>query len=403
MPKKPQNNDSEKSSDNNSSDSSRSDIRDGIDDLELEPISSQIPGEKSADSIPPKQAPAEEPELTDDQVDDISLDDISLKNDDSGSPNANSKVESINQPKSAGRMYPSGKEVDLTTKSEEKPAAAEPESDKKKLHIAAAQTDEPTLEDDSEEFILVDEPLPDAACEEAPPLVGEPIADHDQTEAPKQEDPSEYLIQDANEIEDVTIGIKQRDDHSSKKNSNTSLVEKISIGLFILLLIVGLVIYIPQMIPEGQLTKDIVDVAETPIQLEDITIETLDARWTETLHITSRVRRNVEWTPEVELAISGSGSGAFRIIFLNQDARQRGDTIDIAYADGKFLPSMQSSEKIYCTHGFTSELELKDLRARGDSWWTVRMLKGQDIKAPSSEFETIIEMKIPFEIVLSEG
>ncbi len=64
---------------------------------------------------------------------------------------------------------------------------------------------------------------------------------------------------------------------------------------------------------------------------------------------------------------------------------------------------MQSSEKVYCTHGFTSELELKDLQARGDSWWTIRVLKGQDLKASSSEFETIIEMKIPFEIVVSEN
>ena len=121
-----------------------------------------------------------------------------------------------------------------------------------------------------------------------------------------------------------------------------------------------------------------------------------------TINIASRVRRNVKWTPELEIAISGDGSGALRFIFLDQNGRQRGDTMDIAFANGKFQPSMQSSTMIYCTHGFTNELELKDLRARGNAWWTVRVLKGQDLKAPSSEFESVIEMKIPFKIVVSE-
>ncbi len=391
MPEKPQNNDSKKQSEISSSDSPRSDLGDGIDDLELEPISSQLPRNNAAESIPSKPAPAERSELTDDQIDDISLEDIDVDRTISSSNKADSKEISDDMRKPTRRMYPSGKEVDLTTKTEENPTTTEPENNKKEPPITSEKTDEPSLPNDIEDLII------------APPTETSEHGDaEDFSSIYNDAETEDDFIQESDDNEDDEPTIKRSENFSAKKKINMTLVEKGALSIFLLLLITGVAIYVPQMIPEGQISNVIVDVADTPIELEDITIETLEGRWTETINIASRVRRNVKWTPELEIAISGTGSGALRFIFLDQDGRQRGDTMDIAFANGMFQPSMQSSTKIYCTHGFSSELELKDLRARGNAWWTVRVLKGQDLKAPSSEFESIIEMKIPFEIVVSK-
>jgi len=414
MPKKPKNNATEKPSDISPSDPSPSDAGDGIDDLILEPISSRLPGKKTADSIPPKQETTEDTKLTHEEIDDISLDDIKIEDNSTSSPPTSPKKKSYKQ-KSTGRMYPSGKEVDLTAKPKIKPTTPKPESEKNELPATSTTAEETVVDDDTEELVFDEEPLPevipdgDTSNNEDPTVADEKVATSDQedvADSPPRDtldETEDASLLEPDDFDDDLDGTTRSENLSVKKVNNSSLVEKISLGIFILLLIVGLAIYVPQMIPKGQLTSSIVDVANTPINLDGITIETLEAHWTETLNIKSRVRRDVEWTPAVELAISGAGSGAFRILFLDQDGRQRGDTMDIAFADGKFQPSMQSSENIYCTHGLTSELELKDLRARGDSWWTIRVLKGKDVKAPSSEFETIIETKIPFKIVVSKS
>lgn len=392
MPEKPNKNHSKNRTDEISEAASHSKHGDGIDELELIPISPQLPGEKPADSIPPKQPAIVDPP-TEDPDDEITLD----KADDQQTPATphatNRKKKTSNQRKSANRRYPSGKEVDLSSKSSVLPSTTEPATIQQEEPETPTLSDAPKTDAHPVSLALDDDPIPtEVSTQHHPNSEQSALADV------QNSDPT---ITDAAITADAAPTSIPTKNLSTKKQLDSALVEKIALIVFFLVLVVGLAVYIPQMIPQGQLTNNVVDAADTPIELDDITIETLDARWTQTLHIPDRVRRNVEWTPELELAISGSGSGAFRILFLNQDGRQRGDTMDIAFADGKFQPSGNSSEKIYCTHGLASDLELKDLQARGDAWWTVRVLKGQNIKAPSSEFDTIIEMRIPFKIVLS--
>ena len=176
-------------------------------------------------------------------------------------------------------------------------------------------------------------------------------------------------------------------------------VEKLAIAILLILVLGGLAVYLPQMIPEGTVTETVVDEAETPIKRDRVTIESLEARWIDTIDIMSKVRRGVEWTPKVDLQISGEGEGALRVIFFDQDGKERGDTIDFAFRNGVFVPSNESTGRFYCTQGLGHERELKDIQARGDVFWTARILLGPKVKAPLSEFEQIVEIRVPYDLM----
>jgi hypothetical protein len=97
-------------------------------------------------------------------------------------------------------------------------------------------------------------------------------------------------------------------------------------------------------------------------------------------------RRGTELLPVVEIAVS-SGTGAIRVVFRNESRGTVGDSITRA-ASGKDLL------KIVATAGFDDMGMYAAYRTGGDKPWTIEVLEGPSVDAPSAEFKRLFEMEL---------
>ncbi len=178
----------------------------------------------------------------------------------------------------------------------------------------------------------------------------------------------------------------------------TSLFEKISIGIFFLLILGAgawtLANYYDQA-PEGNL---ITFTEDFPVTGEYITISEAETWWREPRRKGVNPDRGIQLSakliPCVQLSINGGSDSTIRYAFRNGEDQIMGDSSTIEIRGGKFEQTGSNTITLNCTVGFKNPSEINPYVNGDTKPWTFEVFEAAAGEIPDRNREPIIEVRI---------
>lgn len=186
-------------------------------------------------------------------------------------------------------------------------------------------------------------------------------------------------------------------DKTSSRKTGTSLltrlsiVEKASLGLFVLLLI-GFFIWLAASYtpPTDWITQKAPPVS-FPVNGKTLTIEEVKTAWREPVRSgkarDSGIRLDTRLIPIADVTVGG-GSGQLRFIFQNADGEIIGDTITKKISSGQFGDQVNTAE-IHGTDGFEDNTLFNNYAQKEIRPWTLSIYEVNDQQADSKALLTV--------------
>jgi hypothetical protein len=182
------------------------------------------------------------------------------------------------------------------------------------------------------------------------------------------------------------------------KRTLFSMVEKISLAIFLLFLLIGTIFIYKT---ARRQINDAVNPYENPkypITGSFVRIKDAKAYWRGTND--DDKKKNMILVPEIEITLENcpTTSGVLKVFYKDDKGKRIGDTTSVNCQNNVFDKSLSSTIKISCSVGFKEKSDQEAYRAKIMKPWTVEILEGESKNTPISGFKKLFSTPVSVDI-----